>query len=154
MSAILKEPNLDFRPMQEADLPDIMEIEIQCYSHPWTDAIFRDCMRAGYCCWVGEREDVIEGYGVVSAAAGESHLLNLCVRPAAQGQGIGRKMMDCLIGIAREHKAEVMFLEVRPSNESACHLYRTMDFNELGTRKDYYPCSEGREDALIFARTL
>lgn len=154
MSAILKEPGLDFRPMQEADLADVMEIEAQCYPHPWTDTIFRDCMRAGYSCWVGELKGLIEGYGVVSAAAGESHLLNLCVRPTAQGQGIGRKMLAYLIEIARRHEAEVMFLEVRPSNESACRLYRDMDFNELGVRKDYYPCAEGREDALIFARTL
>ena len=154
MSAILKEPGLDFRPMQVADLPDIMEIETRCYSYPWTDTIFQDCLRAGYCCWVGERQGVIEGYGVVSVAVGESHLLNLCVRPAAQGQGIGRKMLGYLVEIARRHKAEVMFLEVRPSNEAACHLYRTMDFNEVGVRKDYYPGSERREDAMTFARTL
>lgn len=154
MSAILKESVLNFRPMQIADLPELMEIETRCYSHPWTDTIFRDCLRAGYCCWVGERLGVIEGYGVVSVAVGESHLLNLCVRPAVQGQGIGRKMLGYMVEIARRHEAEVMFLEVRPSNEAACQLYRTLDFHELGVRKDYYPGSEGREDAVIFARTL
>lgn len=140
--------------MQQADLQDVMAIETGCYPHPWTTTIFQDCMRAGYSCWVGEQNGVIEGYGVVSASVGESHLLNLCVRPDSQGQGFGRKILGHLVEIARSHEAEVMFLEVRPSNKAACQLYRTAEFNELGVRKDYYPCKDGREDALIFARTL
>jgi ribosomal-protein-alanine N-acetyltransferase len=154
MSAILKEPALDFRPMQEADLPEIMEIERQSYPHPWTQSIFGDCMRAGYSCWVCGRSGMVEGYGVISVAAGESHLLNLCVRPASRQQGVGRKLLRHLVSIARRHDAEVVFLEVRPSNLSARSLYENEGFNELGTRRDYYPTAGGREDALILARTL
>ena len=154
MSAILKETGLGFRPMQEADLMDIMEIERTSYPHPWTRLIFSDCLRAGYCCWVCERQGMIEGYGVISVAAGESHLLNLCVRPESQRQGIGRKLLLHFISLARRHDAEVIFLEVRPSNAAACALYQRMGFNELGSRKDYYPAAKGHEDALILARVL
>jgi ribosomal-protein-alanine N-acetyltransferase len=154
MSAILKETGLGFRPMQEADLMDIMEIERSSYPHPWTRLIFSDCLRAGYCCWVCERQGMIEGYGVISVAAGESHLLNLCVRPESQRQGIGRKLLRHFISLARRHDAEVIFLEVRPSNEAAYALYQSMGFNELGSRKDYYPAATGHEDALILARVL
>lgn len=154
MSAILKETGLGFRPMQEADLTDIMEIERASYPHPWTRLIFSDCLRAGYCCWVCERQGMIEGYGVISVAAGESHLLNLCVRPESQRQGIGRKLLRHFISLARRHDAEVIFLEVRPSNAAACALYQSMGFNELGSRKDYYPAATGHEDALILARVL
>ena len=154
MSAILKEPALDFRPMQEEDLADVIEIERRSYPHPWTEMIFSDCMKAGYSCWVCGRRGVIEGYGVLSVAAGESHLLNLCIRPESQQQGLGRKLLTQLIAIARRHTAEVIFLEVRPSNKAACALYMKEDFNELGTRRDYYPDGDGREDALILARTL
>ena len=154
MSAILKEPALNFRPMREADLPDIMEIERQCYQHPWSATIFSDCMHAGYSCWVCGRGGIIEGYGVISVAAGESHLLNLCIRNDSRRQGIGRKLLRHLISIARRHDAEVVFLEVRPSNESARQLYASEGFNELGTRRDYYPRGGGREDALILGRAL
>ena len=154
MSAILKEPALEIRPMQEADLSEVLEIEWQSYPYPWSRTIFSDCLHAGYSCWVAGRNGVIEGYGVISVAAGESHLLNLCVRPESQQQGIGRKLLRHLISIARRHDAEVLFLEVRLSNKFARSLYEDEGFNELGTRRDYYPTAGGREDALILARTL
>ena len=154
MSAILKEPALDFRPMQEDDLSQVIEVERQSYPHPWTQMIFGDCLQAGYSCWVCGRRGVIEAYGILSIAAGESHLLNICVRPEARQQGIGRKMLRHLVSVARRHEAEVIFLEVRPSNNPARALYEDEGFNELGNRRDYYPDGDGREDAMIFARTL
>ena len=154
MSAILKQPALHFRPMLAADLEEIMTIERRSYPYPWTRLIFNDCLRAGYCCWVCERQGVIEGYGVTSVAAGESHLLNLCVRPESLQQGIGRKLLLHLMSLARRHNAEMMFLEVRPTNRVARALYESMGFNELGSRREYYPADHGREDALILARVL
>ena len=154
MSAILKEPALDFRPMRDEDLSQVLESERQSYPHPWTQLIFGDCLHAGYSCWVCGRHGVVEAYGILSIAAGESHLLNICVRPESRQQGIGRKMLRHLISIARRHEAEVIFLEVRPSNTSARALYEDEGFNELGNRRDYYPAGKGREDALILARIL
>jgi ribosomal-protein-alanine N-acetyltransferase len=154
MSAILKEPALDFRPMQEEDLSQVIEVERQSYPHPWTQMIFGDCLQAGYSCWICGRRGIIDAYGILSIAAGESHLLNLCVRPEARQQGIGRKMLRHLVSVARRHEADVVFLEVRQSNNPARALYEDEGFNELGNRRDYYPDGDGREDALIFARTL
>ena len=154
MSAILKEPALNFRPMQEEDLSQVIEVERQCYPHPWTQMIFGDCLQAGYSCWVCGRHGIIEAYGILSIAADESHLLNICVRPESRQQGIGRKMLRHLVSVARRHEAEVIFLEVRPSNTPARTLYEDEGFNELGNRRDYYPAGDSREDALIFARTL
>ena len=154
MSAILTEPALDIGPMQEADLDEVLEIERASYPYPWTRTIFMDCLHAGYSCWVFGRRGVIEGYGVLSVAAGESHLLNICVCKESRKQGLGQKMLTHLTAIARRHDAEVLFLEVRVSNKVARRLYEFAGFNELGTRRDYYPTNNGREDALIFARTL
>ena len=154
MSAVLDEPALDFRPMQMADLTEVMEIERRSYPHPWTRLIFSDCLHAGYSCWVCERQGIIQGYGIISIAAGEAHLLNLCVRPESQRQGIGEKLLVHLFSLARRHDAEIMFLEVRESNAAARRLYDKAGFNELGTRKDYYPAGAGRENALILARVL
>ena len=154
MSAILKEPALDFRPMQKEDLSEITEIERQSYPHPWTQIIFGDCLHAGYSSWVCGRNGMIEAYGIISVAADEAHLLNICVRKESQQQGLGRKMLRHLVAIARRHNTEVIFLEVRPSNAAARALYEDEGFNELGNRRDYYPAGDGREDALILARTL
>ena len=154
MSAILKEPALDIRPMQEDDLSQVLEIERRSYPHPWTQMIFGDCLQAGYSCWVCGRRGIIEAYGILSVAVGESHLLNICVRPESRQHGIGRKLLRHLVSIARRHQAEVIFLEVRPSNTTARALYEDEGFNELGNRRDYYPAGDGREDALILARVL
>ena len=80
--------------------------------------------------------------------------MNLCVRPESLQQGIGRKLLSHLISLARRHNAEMMFLEVRPTNRAARALYESMGFNELGSRREYYPADHGREDALILARVL
>ena len=154
MSAILSEPCLDIRPMQEADLDEVLEVERASYPYPWTRTIFLDCLHAGYSCWVCGRRGIIEGYAILSVAAGESHLLNICVRKESRQQGIGSRLLTHLTAIARRHDAEVLFLEVRVSNNVARRLYEFAGFNELGMRRDYYPTDNGREDALIFARTL
>ncbi|MCG6900551.1 MAG: ribosomal protein S18-alanine N-acetyltransferase [Gammaproteobacteria bacterium] len=140
--------------MQADDLYQVIEIERQSYPYPWTQVIFGDCLQAGYSCWVCGRLGVIEAYGIVSVALGESHLLNICVRPESRQQGIGRKLLRHLVSIARRHNAEVMFLEVRPSNTTARALYEDEGFNELGSRRDYYPAGNGREDAIILARVI
>jgi ribosomal-protein-alanine N-acetyltransferase len=154
MSAILKEPALEIRPMRQEDLEEVIDIEHRSYPFPWTQSIFSDCLHAGYSCWVGTCAGQIQGYGIISVAVGESHLLNLCVREESRSRGIGGKMLKHLISIARSHDADILYLEVRKSNHPARRLYENEGFNELGTRRAYYPLKKGREDALILARSL
>lgn len=154
MSAVIKEASLNFRPMVEKDLAVILEIEQSAYSFPWTRTIFQDCLRVGYCSWVLERDGLITAYGVMSVSIGECHILNLCVRPEFQGMGLGQMALGFLLDTAVKHKAEVAFLEVRPSNGIAKRLYQKAGFDEVGIRRNYYPAEYGREDAVIMARTL
>jgi [ribosomal protein S18]-alanine N-acetyltransferase len=140
--------------MREADLPQVMEIERRAYAFCWTEGIFRDCLRVGYACWLVELEGQIQAYGVMSVGAGEAHILNLCVSPAVRRQGYGRKVLSHLLNLARRMRADTALLEVRPSNEAALRLYRSIGFNEVGIRRDYYPDHNGREDALILALSL
>jgi ribosomal-protein-alanine N-acetyltransferase len=141
------------RRMTVSDLPSVAAIEKKGYQFPWGEDIFRDCLKARYDCWVCEERDKVLGYCIASIAVGEGHVLNLCVDPAEQGQGIGRKLLENLIDSARG-RAETVFLEVRPSNTAAIALYENMGFNEIGIRKGYYPAENGREDALMLALEL
>jgi ribosomal-protein-alanine N-acetyltransferase len=155
MSAVIKQHVLNFRPMLETDLADILVIENSVYEFPWTETIFRDCLRVGYCCWViSDDRGRISAYGVMSVAAGECHLLNLCVQKESQGRGLGGRLLEFLLDVARKHSADTAFLEVRPSNEIARQMYTSAGFNEVGMRRNYYPARHGREDAIIMARTL
>jgi ribosomal-protein-alanine N-acetyltransferase len=155
MSAILSPGAFEVRMMLEDDLPEVMSIERRAYKHHWTMGIFRDCLRVGYFCQVMLQDNQIVAYGVMSHGAGEAHVLNICVRPERQGEGIGRVMMESLVTAARRIGAETLLLEVRPSNKPAVRLYHSMGFNEVGSRKNYYPDGDrGREDALLMGLSL
>ncbi len=154
MSAILKDSPPRFRPLRERDLPGIMEIEQHAYDFPWTEGIFRDCLRVGYCCWLYEEAGLVAAYGVMSVGYGEAHVLNLCVHPESRQRGLGRRMLGHLLDLAHRHHADTVLLEVRPSNQPALDLYQGMGFREVGVRRGYYPAARGREDALILAYRL
>lgn len=153
MSAVLRSaPN--FEPMSEADLRPVLEIEESIYEFPWTLGNFRDSLRAGYGCWVYRDGKQLVGYAVFMLAAGEAHLLNLSVAARAQRRGHGRSLLDKVIGVAREHDAKVLFLEVRTTNEVGQRLYAGYGFKQVGVRRGYYPAHRGREDALVLALEL
>lgn len=142
------------RPMRENDLDAVIAIEQRAYPFPWTRGIFRDCLRADYPAWVLQLDGGVIGYGVLSIAADEAHILNLCTDPDAQGRGHGRRLLRSLLQIARGRGVRRMFLEVRPSNPHAIALYHDEGFNEIGRRPRYYPAKDGREDALVMAMEL
>ena len=155
MSAVIKPELITIRPMTEEDLEEILIIENVVYDFPWNKTIFNDCLRVGYCCWVMlNNRNEIDAYGIMSVAAGECHILNLCVHPQAQGFGLGKKLLYKLLLVARKHHADTAFLEVRPSNKIAITLYSNSGFNEVGMRRNYYPAKHGREDAIIMAAII
>jgi [ribosomal protein S18]-alanine N-acetyltransferase len=156
MSAVAIEPSVapSLRPMRESDLEAVLDIERRAYEFPWTLGIFRDCLLANYPAWVLAQGERIVGYGLLSLAADEAHVLNLCTAPDAQGQGHGRRLLRALLQLARGRGARRVFLEVRPSNTSAIALYDAEGFNEIGRRPRYYPARNGREDALVMALEL
>jgi ribosomal-protein-alanine N-acetyltransferase len=155
LSALLRDPLLQLRPMQAYDLRQVMAIESEVYDFPWTYGIFQDCLRVGYCCWLAEVDQRVVGYGVMSVVIDESHILNLSVHPDWQRHGLGRKLIQRLLKVARQHGAETSFLEVRKSNQAALALYAGLGFVEIGRRRDYYPAIEGgREDALVMSLEL
>jgi ribosomal-protein-alanine N-acetyltransferase len=158
MTSITDHPMIALRAMQEDDLPAVLAVERSAYSAPWSEGIFRDCLRVRYPCVVAEWEARIIGHAVMSIAAGECHILNLCIHPRLHRRGIGRRILRRLLALARREGADTAFLEVRASNVSALALYRGEGFCEVGLRRDYYPAAtadaSAREDAVAMARAL
>lgn len=144
------------RPMRQSDLDAVMDIEARAYPFPWTRGIMRDCLLAGYQMWVAEGDDgTLLGYGVLSVAVGEAHLLNLCTAPGLEGRGHAQRMLQAMLKLARANGAQRVFLEVRPSNPRAQRLYDLAGFNEIGRRPRYYPDHDGRrEEAIVMAIEL
>lgn len=143
------------RPMTHEDLEAVGRIEQQSYDYPWSTGIFRDCLLAGYLCLVIEQGGELRGYGILSVAAGEAHVLNVCVAPAFRRRGSGLVLLQHLITEARKARVKRMFLEVRPSNLAAINMYKGIGFATIGRRRDYYRAADNRrEDALVLALTL
>jgi ribosomal-protein-alanine N-acetyltransferase len=138
-----------------ADLKDVLAIEKRAYDFPWTEGILRDCLRVGYQCAVMETpHSWLQGYGIMSIAAEEAHILNLCIRSELHGRGLSRQLLNHLLHLASTFQVRTVFLEVRPSNHAALRLYASADFCEIGLRRNYYPAAKGREDALVLAKEL
>jgi [ribosomal protein S18]-alanine N-acetyltransferase len=147
-------PELMFRSANESDVPAIMGIERQSYIFPWTEGIFRDCLRVNYTCRVVEIGASIAGYGIMSIAAGEAHLLNLCVAADWRCRGVGRRLLAHLLQVAASLGARESFLEARPSNTIAIRLYQALGYVQIGIRRGYYQAVDGREDAIVLKRRL
>lgn len=150
----MEEPPVEIRPMTHDDLAMVSDIERRSYEFPWSHGVFRDCLLAGYQCIVLEREERVAGYGILSIAAGEAHILNLCVEPANRAHGYGELLLDEILSRAGDADVEEIFLEVRPSNETAMALYRKKGFFQIANRPEYYQAQDGREDAAVFSKKL
>jgi|AP45_3_1055517.scaffolds.fasta_scaffold128025_1 ribosomal-protein-alanine N-acetyltransferase len=145
---------IELRPMTEPDLDAVVHNEFFAYAFPWIRSIFVECLNAGNECWVACIEKDIVGHAVLSIGGGESHLLNVCISRALQGNGYGRELVLHMLARARRGGADALFLEVRPSNVVASELYASLGFSEVGLRKDYYPSHLGHEDARVLVLDL
>lgn len=143
-----------FRAMSVDDLEVVLANEFRAYEFPWSRGNFVDCLRGNYECRVLLAGDDIVGHGVLSYAAGEAHVLNVCVSVDYQGRGFGRQLLMHLLERGELRGADVIFLEVRASNTVAAALYESVGFNEIGRRRNYYPAREGHEDARVLALQL
>ena len=147
-------PEVLIRDMGPDDVPMVAEVESHSYDFPWSEGIFRDCLRAGYYCCVAEIDHIVIGYGIMSSGAGEAHVLNLCVAKPYRCRGIGSMLLEHLLEFAGVLGIADVFLEVRPSNPAAIRLYQSRGFSQIGVRRGYYQAVGGREDAVVLRKVL
>jgi [ribosomal protein S18]-alanine N-acetyltransferase len=147
-------PEVVIRSMRSSDIAEVVTIERASYQFPWSEGIFRDCLRVGYVCRVITVSRQVMAYGVMSLGAGEAHILNLCVGETYRCRGVGRRLLSSLIERATAAGMGDAFLEVRPSNTAAIRLYLALGFEQVGMRRGYYQAVNGREDAAVLRRAL
>jgi len=141
--------NLMFRYMTLEDLPQIMQIEQDAFSIPWTKEAFENELTnnrlAHYMAL--EVEGQVIGYGGLWIIADEAHITNIAIHSTYRGRGLGKKLVQELVRTASFLGAKKMTLEVRVKNEVAQHVYKQFGFVEAGIRPKYY--ADNNEDALI-----
>jgi ribosomal-protein-alanine N-acetyltransferase len=154
MSAVFRTAEAGFQPMKEDRLDQVVAIEALAYAHPWTRGNFADSIRSGYEAQLLCAGDAVLGYFVAMKGVDEVHLLNITVTPRHQGEGWGRIMLDALALWSRAQGAQWLWLEVRVSNLRAQQVYLRYGFRRVGERKNYYPATQGREDAIVMSLKL
>ena len=150
----LPTPTFSLRAMREDDLSSVAAAERDSYAFPWSEGVFRDCLRAGYICRGAEIDHRLVGYGILSVGAGEAHILNVCVRAEYRCRGLGRRLVTAMFDLGRAYGASDLFLEVRPSNATAIRLYQSLGLAQVGLRRGYYQAADGREDAIVMRLRL
>lgn len=91
--------------------------------------------------------DGIQGFAVMQFGDERAHLVLLCVRPALQRRGIGRRLVDWLLASARVAGTERVQLELRADNPAAHRFYRAQGFVDSAWLPGYY-------DGLVAARRM
>lgn len=102
---------------------------------------------------IEEAGDVL-GFVVYDRVLDEVTVLEIAVCAKYQGRGLGQALLCSALQEMRQVGAARCLLEVRESNEPARRLYQRNGFSIDGTRKQYYPCVDGREDALLMSAQL
>ncbi len=133
------------------DIEDVHQIEVKVFNDPWSKQAFLSDMKNDFAIpLVARFENKVAGYASLYAAADEMQIGNLAVAPDFHQRGIGTKLIEHILKLAVETQKRLLVLEVRPSNEAACKLYRKFGFKVAGKRKYYY--HKPTEDALIMIR--
>jgi [ribosomal protein S18]-alanine N-acetyltransferase len=142
--------------MRREDLPAVLAIERRAFSQPWSRAFFEKELATPFARLTVATEDAamrsqLVGYTCRWRVTDEVHLLNVAVHQGWRRGGIGRMLVEAVIGEARSTRARTMFLEVRAGNIAARRLYRRLGFHDLGVRRGYYGPGQ---DAIVMELRL
>ena len=133
--------NATLRLASPGDLELFAALEAEVFSEdPWTPSMIAEELSSPasrYWIATDESGDVV-GYGGAKVGGDQADVMTIGVRAHARGQGIGAMILDVLLAWSREAGAREIFLDVRPSNEGAIHLYETRGFVEIGRRPRYF----------------
>ena len=131
-------------------LDDIVALEKECFSAPWTKAMFTEEIHAKFARYfVAEKDGRAIGYMGMHSLSGEGHITNVAVHPDYRRSGVAKALISKFFDIAKDENLEFMTLEVRASNAPAIALYESFGFGLVGVRKNYY---ENTEDAHLLTK--
>jgi len=141
------------RPMRFSDLPEVARLENDIFSDPWPLDAFEEYLDSlDGIGWVVTVQSRIVGYACCGLDTGILHVTNLAVVPAYRRKSVAKRLMDCILTLARERECELVYLEVRITNEAARRFYEALEFETVDRKISYY--EHPAEDALIMVRRL
>lgn len=130
-------------------LDDILLMEQQCFSVPWThEQLMAQLSDFMHIFLAAEDENGrAVGYAGLMYVLDEGYISNVAVSPDRRREGIADMLLTELYARAKAKKLSFLTLEVRESNIPAQSLYKKHGYTEVGRRKAYY--SRPKEDAVL-----
>ncbi len=152
--------DFDVHPFHSRDLDDVIAIEQESFSEPWTRAMFEAELRGNPfgrflgAFRAGEESSAqpLLGYICYWMVFEELRLMNLAVRPDCRRQGIASGLVRHAMGEGMTHGTTRALLEVRAGNRVGRQLYETLGFRQYGSRRSYY--TNPNEDAILMQLPL
>lgn len=141
------------RKMTLQDAPAVAQLEIACFSDPWSEKSIASEVDNPLSYWlVADDNGTIAGYVGSQSVLDAADMMNLAVAPAYRRKGVGQNLVNALVEHLQDKQVIALLLEVRVSNEPAIALYEKMGFKQVGRRPKYY--HNPRENALILRKEL
>lgn len=142
------------RRMRWWDLEEVSALEQALFEQPWSAETFlSELAYVPESRWyvVAADGSGVLGYAGLRAVPPEADVQTLAVAPGARGRGVGRMLLDALLGEAARRGCTQVFLEVRSDNAPALGLYAARGFERQGLRRGYY--GPGQDAVIMRLRT-
>ncbi|MDX2493349.1 MAG: ribosomal protein S18-alanine N-acetyltransferase [Desulfuromusa sp.] len=142
--------NYIIRSISESDLDAVVQIEQDCYPHPWSlQQFFQELENPVASILICEIEDKIVGYICYWLIVGEMQILNVATAPQVRRKGVAAQLLEQAFKRCVSANLLSAWLEVRAANQAAITLYQRHGFKQSGIRKSYY---RDGEDAIIMVK--
>ena len=139
---------MKIRTMKVQDLPQIIAIEKENFSCPWSEKGFiNELEKENITYLVAVEAEEIQGYCGEWFFLDEGEITNVSVKAHHRRKGIAARLLQELFVQAALKGVKAHTLEVRKSNQAAIQLYQKLGFEIEGIRKNFY--EKPVEDGMI-----
>lgn len=136
--------NIQFYNMEISDLDLISDTLISDFDDFWTYSVLKEELESNNSQYfVAKIHNEIVGFAGIKIVLDECDLMNIVIKKSYRNQGIGKKLLEHIICIAKNQKLISITLEVNESNFPAISLYKNLGFENIGIRKNYYQNNNG-----------
>ncbi len=143
-----EQARVHIRWMIRRDMPEVLQIEQQCFEFAWTEEDFLRCLRQRNCIgMVAEHGEKVVGFMIYELHKNKLHILNFAVHSSWRRLAVGNQMVQKLISKLSSHRRTRITLEVRETNLAAQLFFRHEEFRAVRVLRTFY--EDSGEDAFL-----
>ena len=135
------------------DLPDVIDIENECFEFPWDEGDFLVQLNQLNCIgMVAEVDNRIVGFMIYELHKNNFHMVSLAVAKESQSNRVGTAMMRQMISKLTPERRQRITTKVRETNLAAQLFFQSCGFVATGIERDAFDDSD--EDAYAMEYTI